>query len=930
MPPETTTRAASLSLTALQGVVARCERFETDWRAGLSPVVADYLGGVDGPEGLDLLRRLLQIEAELKQSHGLATTVEDAPDPVPASLSDPGASTQAADPEATTRQDEGQATVVLPTAGSTAEASQPSRPGARFRKVRGHRSGGLGTVSLAHDEELGRQVALKEIQAKFADDPVTRARFVREAEITGRLEHPGIVPVYSMGTGDDGRPFYAMRFVGSEADGGGGDRRLLDAIRAFHKAEESPGRDPAARALALRELLGHFIAACDAIAYAHSRRVIHRDIKPANILLGPFGETLVVDWGLAKPLDRAEPITSEGQPDRLIWGGDSDLTWGGAIAGTPSYMAPEQASGDRDRVGLASDVYSLGATLYELLAGRPPHIGDNSHQVLIHAIRGDYLPPGQHKPGVAPALEAVCLKAMAVDPEGRYASPTALAADLKLWLADEPVSAYREPRAARLARWTRRRRTLVSSTLALLVTATFASILAAILIAGERKQVVRANRDLKATNQQLTRETDRAEAALRRSESNFKLARETVNRLLTQFASEGLATMPQSEGLRRQLARAAMDFNERFLLEAPDDPKVRAEAAANSRELGNIHRMLGDADSAVKSYDRAIELIAGLSDRFPSEFGHRMNMALIHIDAGELLRLNGRPREAERHYLRAIGEADRVPSAGSSAIERQQVRARGLYSRAEVCLDIGAYVESVRLYDEAIGLIAPLARRPKPGPTDALELAMILAERGEALRRAGRPRDAIGSIDESLAMLADLLRTSPDDNNLRYLRSFARIEKGRTLAIDPVESTRADGEFAGAIDELTSLTKEFTQVPNYQFLLAQALAARSETCRSSGRVGEAGQFASPVLILLESLVARFPNNWDYHGALGQALVLVGRIGESPAEVARCREQARVHLEKARLANPEGPDLRESLEWCISPGPSAGPPITPGN
>ena len=148
---------------------------------------------------------------------------------------------------------------------------------------------------MAHDQELRREVALKQIQAGHADDPESRARFVREAEITGRLEHPGIVPVYGLGRYADGRPYYAMRFIKGKT--------LKEAIQQFHEAEV-PGRDPGERILALRKLLRQFLDVCNAVAYAHSRGVLHRDLKPANIMLGPYGETLVVDWGLAKPVDR--------------------------------------------------------------------------------------------------------------------------------------------------------------------------------------------------------------------------------------------------------------------------------------------------------------------------------------------------------------------------------------------------------------------------------------------------------------------------------------------------------------------------------------------------------------------------------------------------------------------------------------------------
>jgi serine/threonine protein kinase len=177
---------------------------------------------------------------------------------------------------------------------STVDEVKPA--GLRYRIVRPHAKGGLGEVSVAEDLELHREVALKEIQERHAHDPQSRSRFLLEAEITGGLEHPGIVPVYGLGQYADGRPFYAMRFIKGD--------NLKEAIRRFHEAEK-PDRDPGERRLALQGLLRRFLDVCHAIAYAHSRGVLHRDLKPGNIMLGKYGETLVVDWGLAKPLGRS-------------------------------------------------------------------------------------------------------------------------------------------------------------------------------------------------------------------------------------------------------------------------------------------------------------------------------------------------------------------------------------------------------------------------------------------------------------------------------------------------------------------------------------------------------------------------------------------------------------------------------------------------
>ena len=225
--------------------------------------------------------------------------------------------------------------------------------------------------------------------------------------MTGRLEHPGVVPVYGLGTSDKGRPFYAMRFVRGQS--------LKEAAESFHQADLDPGRDPAERTLALRQLLRRFIDVCNAIAYAHSRGVIHRDLKPANILLGPYGETLVVDWGLAKVVGRDDPTPRPAaemtlRPESLS--GSSDTQMGTAI-GTPAYMSPEQSEGRLAQIGPASDIYSLGSTLYCIATGKPPLEEGSLDDMLLRLRRGEIDAPRQVNPRVPAALEAIILKAMA-------------------------------------------------------------------------------------------------------------------------------------------------------------------------------------------------------------------------------------------------------------------------------------------------------------------------------------------------------------------------------------------------------------------------------------------------------------------------------------------------------------------------------------
>jgi serine/threonine protein kinase len=317
-------------------------------------------------------------------------------------------------------------------------------PRGRFRILRPHAKGGLGQVSVALDQDLNREVALKEIQPKHADNVTARERFLLEAEITGALEHPGIVPVYALGQGPDGRPFYAMRFVKGDS--------LKQAIEDFHKPDNPIRQNPGARQLALRQLLGRFIDVCNAMEYAHSRGVLHRDLKPGNIMVGKYGETLVVDWGLAKSVGKKEIVSDEAtlRPSSAL--SSSGQTVAGQPIGTPAYMSPEQAAGKLDELCPASDVYSLGATLYHLLCGKAPFEGKDYVDIAREVQRGEFVRPRLVIPEIPQPLEAICLKAMALQPSDRYQTARALADDLEHWMADEPVVAAPETLGARLSR----------------------------------------------------------------------------------------------------------------------------------------------------------------------------------------------------------------------------------------------------------------------------------------------------------------------------------------------------------------------------------------------------------------------------------------------------------------------------------------------
>src|SRR5262245_18888749 len=305
--------------------------------------------------------------------------------------------------------------------------------GERYTLSRLHATGGIGRVWLARDATLGRDVALKELRPERAGQPAVWGRFLKEAQITGQLEHPGIVPVYEVGRRPNDRaPFYTMRFVRG--------RILAEAARTY---QERRARGEAG-AMELRELLTAVVGVCNAAAYAHSRGVLHRDLKPSNVVMGDFGEVSVLDWGLAKVIGDTEEAGAADRPlVALADEGSRNETMAGQVLGTPAYMAPEQAEGRLDLLDARTDVYGLGAILYEVLTGKSPFSGEQTDEVLRRVIHAPPEPPRALVPQTPRPLQAVCLKALAKRPADRYATAKGLAADVQHWLADEPVAAYR-------------------------------------------------------------------------------------------------------------------------------------------------------------------------------------------------------------------------------------------------------------------------------------------------------------------------------------------------------------------------------------------------------------------------------------------------------------------------------------------------------
>ncbi len=703
------------------------------WRSDKTRSLGDILKcqGHLSAERHDALMALLD---DMVREHGDARSSLAAMSAVPATLPQPGIGQAAvatlpqpaarpAEPDATPppRAEASLDPDVLKTRPQVFDAAPSSQAasGSRYRVLKAHKKGGLGEVFVAEDTELGRRVALKEIQTRFVNDTASRTRFVLEAEVTGGLEHPGIVPVYGLGHYADGRPYYAMRFVQGD--------NLREALRRFHT--ESPGFD----SLAFRQLLRRFVDVCNAVAYAHSRGVLHRDLKPGNVMLGQYGETLLVDWGLAKATgkasgERQRPASpTDDTPLLPRSGGESGMTVQGQAMGTPAYMSPEQARGDFDTLGAAADIYSLGASLYELLTGQVPFPDGDMEAVEA----GRFPPPRSVKPSVPRALEAVCLKAMALKPADRYGSALDVAKEIDQWLADEPVRAYREPLRVRARRWIRKHARLVTGFAVALVATTAAMG----LIAVEREQ---ARKSIEV-------QRDIAQEQKRRS----RLALDTMT---SQVTTEWLGSAKPLEPQQRAFLEQALTFYDDFASEAAEDEDGRRFAAEVYTHRARMLYMLGDRKAAEAAYDRALLACRALAADYPSQPDHRRRLAAMYLDAGPFLNSGGSVGGQEDAIRRALDLRQQLaaedPAPGPTRELAESYVRLGRFLRAR-----GRFADAQAAHQHAVDILTALGQAGRANADVSAALAGAQLYLGQLLHKLGRHRAAETALRSGRAAL---------------------------------------------------------------------------------------------------------------------------------------------------------------------------------
>lgn len=475
-------------------------------------------------------------------------------------------------------------------------------PASRYDVIEEINRGGCGVVLRAYDRHLHCDVALKRILPELAQDAVIQSRFFHEARVTARLAHPGIVPIHDMGEGlADEPPFYTMKWLQGQT--------LVDAIKSHHALPS--GRQ---KSRSFRELLVRFRQVCLTLSYAHQQGVVHRDLKPSNILIGQFGETIVLDWGLAKELNLPAADNTEPEISKTIdslppvdhgSAADVDLTRVGSVLGTATYMSPEQAAGQSHLVDRRADVFSLGVILYEIISGTSPFRCPTQQESMQHILRSEYRPLQQLHLRVPKALAAICDRALKCDANLRYADAGELERDIQAWLAGDGVSAYAEPWWGTLDRLASKNRTAFWSAFVCLLLVACVASMSTLAVSSAHRDEKRARQAADVAHSQMVQSFAREQVAHQEAVSQLQQARSSIDGWLLGLDSV-LSFYPGLSPLRKQLFHQAIDYYT-VLSEQPAQSDVMKMEVNRARiRLADLQHLNGHSDDALRNYQQAI------------------------------------------------------------------------------------------------------------------------------------------------------------------------------------------------------------------------------------------------------------------------------------------------------------------------------------
>lgn len=760
---------------------------------------------------------------------------------------------------------------------------------ARYAPLGMHARGGLGAVYRAKDNELGRIVALKRILPARENDSNSKARFVFEAEVTGALEHPGIVPVYGLSRYGDNLPYYAMRFIQGQS--------LSNAIKSFH--DENPiSSSKTFYDRAFRQLLRRLIDSCNALHYAHERGVLHRDIKPDNIMLGHYGETLVVDWGLAKVQstthDFDQPQTGSAFMQPLNLSGSGDRTSQGVVVGTPMYMSPEQALGMHEQLTAAADIYSLGAILFNMICNLHPIEGKTTREIISKVRTGSTRDLTLVAPKAPRALVSICKKAMATTPEDRYGTAIELSEDLDRWMSAEAVKSHDETWIERISRLLWRYRNEALTIASALIVLTLVSIAASLLIYKAKK------------NEEIAklRETMFKGEAVQR----YRDSRQSIDSWLVQ-SSDALEYFPGNRSVRSRLLTLAAEDYAKLTGLVSEDPELELERGRALIKLGDLHRSMKKHSEARESFRKAITLLdqgatkTDGSNQLPTKYAiesanARSRLALDYASERDykksdlefrtaieqLKKINETSRDLSVYrYLAAawtnwgdaafvqlkLGEAtarlnyaiqawDHLGSNSTTKDLLDRLRTEELQGRVKV--SEGNHQAAIERFNKAIERFGPLANDNDPNYLDSI--ASLLVSRSLAQQSLGRHREQMDSLALAMTHFRTLRRAIPDmprytENLVLTLTDFGLILFEEERCREALTHLQEAGEL------LDDLIRDYGAISRFEDMRAANHDAIGQVQLTLGDSTNAIKSIAKSITTYQQLSLKIPESPDY-------------------------------------------------------------------
>lgn len=772
----------------------------------------------------------------------------------------------------------------------------PVSPIARPAEIAGYEiqgelgRGGMGVVYRAKQKGLNRIVALKMILHADHAGSEDRERFQREAEAIARLDHPNIVRIFEISE-HEGKPFFSLEYL----EGGS----LLD------KLDGTPMK--ANRAALLVEKLAR------AMHVAHQAGVVHRDLKPANVLLTVDGEPRVTDFGLAKNLE------------------EDGKTQSGAILGTPSYMAPEQAEGKTKEMGPAVDVYALGAILYECLHGRPPFKAATAMDTVWQVISQPPISLRQLNPEVSKDLDTICMKCLRKEAKKRYASSLELAEDLRRNLNHEPIHARPQGRIEKTIKWIKRRPALAAFWLVLFLAVVgflTGGVLFTMKLNRERLRAEEGERNANIEKANAIQKEAEAQKARKEADMNFAHARRAVDRFFTEVSENTLLLEPGMKPLRRKLLAESRKFYSDFVQQHSDDPDLWLELGKTEARLGDILAEIDTYEKGIEHYRRSIEILNKLPANRRSQNEVIAELAHDHYHLGRLLRRLQQPDSAKQEleksivYWKQLRKAQPENHRYYAELARTQMGLGNVYNltrRPKKALEF--YLESLKAREELTKLESENPEHQRDLATNLDNIAMIHASqkqlpaaiksnqravqilrelttkyprrdrywndlgrnrynRGNYLARSSQYADAERAYHEAAGIWMSLIQKHPKVYEYQSTLSSAFRNWSLTLSLQK-KFTQADDLYRRWETFTQNLVQQYPTYPEFQINLATLYRDLGNRLRKRKKFKEAADNFEKAIPLLEKLHQSYPrilqyevelaNVWNDRGLLARAM-----------------------------------------------------------